>query len=68
MTQEIQKWYDQCLTEDERMVFDERAAILEFHGNIPRPRAEKLAYHVIWEYLYTQFQKGETSCNKTLKS
>ena len=60
MTREIEKWYQQCLTEDERMVFDERAAIMEFHGNIPRPRAEKLAYALIWNHIYYQFQKEDT--------
>ena len=61
MMREIQKWYDQCLTEDERMLFDERVAILEFHGNIPRLRAEWLTYQMMWQKLLTTYQKGELS-------
>ena len=61
MTREIRKWYEQCLTEDERMMFDERAAIMEFHGNIPRPRAERLTYQMMWTRLLSQVQKGGLS-------
>lgn len=39
MTTPVQKWTD----EDWRAVFDERAGILEFDGQLPRATAEAIA-------------------------
>lgn len=30
---------------DLRMMFEERAAICEYDGNLPRPEAERIAFH-----------------------
>ena len=43
MTQEVKKWLEQ-LDEDEQMTFEERAAIMQYHGNMPQKQAELLAF------------------------
>ena len=49
MTEQIQKWYA-GLSEDEQIDFDERAAIIEYHGEKPRELAEQLAYQRFTEH------------------
>lgn len=49
MTKEIKRWVEQCLDADERLLFEERAAIREYHGNLPRSQAERLTYERMWQ-------------------
>ena len=54
MTSEIRKWYAK-LTQDEQLLFDERVAIMEYHGELDRTKAEEVAYYL---HLHCMIHQG----------